>query len=53
MLNSGLTWDAATIAKYVAKPKEFVPRNKMAFVGLKKEEEIADVVVYIQATCCS
>ena len=53
MLNSGLTWDAATIAKYVAKPKEFVPGNKMAFVGLKKEEEIADVVAYIQATCCS
>jgi cytochrome c len=53
MTGSGVTWDAATIAEYVAKPKEFIAGNKMAFVGLKKEDEIEDLVAYIQANCCS
>jgi cytochrome c len=53
MLNSGVTWDAATIAEYVAKPKEFIAGNKMAFAGLKKEDEIEDLLAYIQANCCS
>ena len=53
MVNSGVTWDAATIAEYVAKPKEFIAGNKMAFAGLKKEDEIENLVAYIQASCCS
>ena len=53
MVNSGVTWDVATIAEYVAKPKEFIAGNKMAFSGLKKEDEIEDLVAYIQASCCS
>lgn len=53
MAGSGVTWDAVTIAEYVANPKEFVPGNKMAFVGLKKEDEIENLVAYIQANCCS
>jgi cytochrome c len=53
MTGSGVTWDAVTIAEYVAKPKEFIAGNKMAFVGLKKEDEIENLVAYIQANCCS
>ena len=53
MVNSGVTWDAATIAEYIAKPKEFIAGNKMAFAGLKKEDEIENLVAYIQASCCS
>lgn len=50
---SGVVWDAATISEYVEKPKEFIAGNKMAFAGLKKEDEIEDLVAYIEATCCS
>ena len=53
MVNSGVTWDAATIAEYVANPKEFIAGNRMAFAGLKKADEIEDLVAYIQANCCS
>ena len=53
MTAAGVTWDATTIAEYVAKPKEFIPGNKMAFAGLKKEDEIQDLVAYISANCCS
>lgn len=53
MAGSDVVWDEATIAEYVAKPKEFIAGNKMAFVGLKKEDEIEDLVAYITAKCCS
>jgi cytochrome c len=49
MTGSGLTWDAATIDQYLADPKGFVPGNKMAFVGLKKEEDRANVIAYLQS----
>jgi cytochrome c len=49
MAGSGLTWDAATIDQYLADPKGFVPGNKMAFVGLKKEEDRANVIAYLQS----
>ena len=49
MKGSGLTWDAATLDQYLADPKGFVPGNKMAFVGLKKEEDRANVIAYMEA----
>ena len=48
MMNSGITWDEATIAAYIADPKGFVEGNKMAFAGLRKEEQIADVIAYLR-----
>jgi cytochrome c len=45
----GLVWDDANIASYLADPKGFVPKNKMAFPGLKKPEEVADVIAYLKA----
>jgi cytochrome c len=47
-LKSGLTWDEATLAKYLADPKATVPGNKMAFAGLKKPEDVAAVVAYLK-----
>ena len=47
-LKSGLTWDEATLAKYLADPKATVPGNKMAFAGLKKPEDVKAVVDYLK-----
>lgn len=47
MKDSGITWDDETIAAYLADPKGYVPKNKMAFPGLKKEEDIANVIAYL------
>jgi cytochrome c len=47
MKGSNLTWDAATLDKYLADPKGFVPGNKMAFAGLKKPEDRANVIAYL------
>ena len=49
MKGSGLTWDEATLDKYLADPKGFVPGNKMAFAGLKKEAERENVIAYLKS----
>jgi cytochrome c len=45
----GVVWDEATLTAYLPDPKKFVPKTKMAFPGLKKPEEIADVIAYLKA----
>lgn len=47
-LKSGLTWDEATLSKYLADPKGTVPGNKMAFAGLKKPEDVKAVIEYLK-----
>jgi cytochrome c len=49
MANSGITWTAETIAAYLADPRGYVNGNRMAFAGLKKSEDIADVIAYLES----
>lgn len=49
MMNAGVTWSDENLSKYLENPKEFVPGNKMAFVGLKKDDDRADVIAYLKA----
>ena len=44
----GLVWDEATLTTYLHDPKATVKGTKMAFVGLKKDDEIADVIAYLK-----
>lgn len=46
--NSGITWTEENLDKYLADPKGFIAKNKMAFPGLKKEEERANVIEYLK-----
>ena len=46
--NSGVTWDEATLAAYLANPKTFMPGNKMAFAGLRKPEDVENMVEYLE-----
>ncbi|GGD17138.1 c-type cytochrome [Aureimonas glaciei] len=46
---AGLVWSEAELAAWVADPKKKVPGTKMVFPGLKKEQEIADVVAYVKS----
>jgi cytochrome c len=48
--DSGMIWDEETLAGYLADPRGFIRGNRMAFQGLRSEEEIAAVIAYIQAT---
>jgi cytochrome c len=48
MKNAHLTWDPETLDKYLAKPKELVPGTKMAFPGIPKEKDRADLISYLE-----
>jgi len=51
MKNSGLVWDEATLARFVRDPKQTIPGNRMAFPGVKNDQELADLLAYLkQAT---
>jgi cytochrome c len=41
------TWDAATLDVYLTSPKTLVPGTKMAFPGLPKAEDRANVIAYL------
>ena len=48
MKASGLVWDDATLAAYLKKPRKFVKGTKMAFAGLRKDKDIANVIAYLK-----
>lgn len=43
----GEKWTEENFFKYIYSPKNFAPGGRMAFAGLKKENEIADVFAYL------
>ena len=45
----GIVWDEALLDQYVASPKKLVPGGKMQFIGLRDEQERADVIAYLKS----
>jgi cytochrome c len=41
-------WDDATFLKYIENPRASVPKTKMAFAGLKKEDARADLLAFLK-----
>ena len=48
MKGSGVTWSEETISEYIADPRGYIKGNRMAFVGLKDQEDIANLVAYLK-----
>jgi cytochrome c len=46
----GLVWDEANLTPYLTDPKGFIPGNKMAFAGLKKPEDVANLIAFLKAS---
>ena len=44
---SGLTWDAATLDRYLTAPRDVVPGTLMTYVGLKDAQKRADLIAYL------
>ena len=44
---SGITWTAEKLYQYLEKPARVVPGTKMAFAGLAKGQDRADVIAYL------
>jgi cytochrome c len=46
--NSGITWDEATLTEYLKNPRATVPGTKMLFPGLKKDDDILNVIAFLK-----
>ena len=46
--DSGITWDEATLTKYLHNPRGVVPGTKMAFPGLPNDQDVANVIAYLK-----
>ena len=46
--SKGITWADETLFEYLENPKKYIPGTKMAFAGLKKPQERADVIAYLK-----
>jgi len=44
----GKVWDEATLAAYLPDPKAFAPKTKMVFAGLKKPEDVVDLIAFLK-----
>ena len=42
-----LVWTADLLNEWLIKPKDFLPGNKMAFVGLPREQQRVDLIAYL------
>lgn len=45
----GLVWDDENLTAYLRNPKDVVPKGKMAFPGLKSDDDLANVIAYLKA----
>ncbi len=45
----GLVWTDETMAEFLKKPKKYIKGTKMGFAGLKKDQQIADVIAYLKS----
>jgi len=46
---SGVTWDAAALDKWLANPAQLIPGNSMTFPGIKDAKAREDVIAYLKA----
>ena len=49
MRESDVVWSDATMDAYLRKPAEYVPGTRMSFVGLKRDQDRADIIAYLRA----
>ncbi|CFN02732.1 cytochrome c [Bordetella pertussis] len=53
MKDSGLTWDAATLDRFLADPLKTVPGTAMTYAGVPDAGERADLIAYLRAAAAS
>ncbi len=48
MKKSGIVWDDAALADYLKDPKGKVPDTRMVYAGLKRPDQLADMIAYLK-----
>jgi cytochrome c len=49
MAAAGMVWTAETLDPYLKDPRAAVPGTKMSFPGVKKDDERADLIAYLES----
>lgn len=49
MKDSGIVWNDETVAAYLKDPRGYIPKNKMAFPGLKKQKDLDNIIAFLKA----
>ena len=44
----GMVWTEETLTEYLKAPRKFIKGTKMAFAGLKKDEDITNLIAYVK-----
>ena len=45
--NADIVWTAENLATFLKRPKDFLPGTKMVFSGLKKADDIENLLAYL------
>jgi len=45
---SGIVWSAEALDHWLERPSEFLPGNRMVFVGIRKPEDRANLIAYLK-----
>lgn len=53
LATSGLTWDAATLDRWLARPTEVVPGTSMVYAGLTKPDDRRQLIAYLERATAS
>ena len=48
VVNSGIVWSAESLDPWMARPSEYLPGNKMVFIGIKDPQDRANLIAYLQ-----
>ena len=46
---AGVVWDEVTLTQYLVAPRDFVKGTRMAFAGLRKSDDVANVIAYLKS----
>jgi len=47
--NSDIVWTAETVSAWLEQPADYLPGNMMVFVGVKKPQDRANLIAFLQA----
>lgn len=48
VVQSDIIWSPETLNDWLARPSDFLPGNRMVFVGIRKPEDRANLIAYLQ-----
>jgi cytochrome c len=48
LVNAEVIWSPETLNQFLARPSQFIPGNRMVFVGVRKPEDRANLIAFLQ-----